>query len=293
MSLIQTVYSLRNMKHFLLLFLAAILMASCVTAPTSAVPDVFYILSTEVLHAYDEDRQEIYNARLTPEDTLSLYAEREYVREHYADGLPFYAPYYEQFTFAAISLSPDSFAIAYEHAKADITRQFRHYVQSENNGRPFVLMGFSQGAMLALDLLKEMPDSVFARCEAVYMMGYRLSAEDLAHERVELATDSVHGNVVSFNTVMRTDATWDFVANGAATCINPLNWCTDATPAILAFEGDTAKVMVDTLTHQLLVTGLDEEKYLFPLSSRGNLHHWDLLFYAEAIRNNILLRSNL
>lgn len=188
-------------------------------------------------------------------------------------------------------MPPDSFAVAYAHAKADITREFLHYIQTANCGRPFVLMGFSQGAMLALDLIKEMPDSVYARCKAVYMMGYRLSAEDLAHERVLPATDSIHGNVISFNSVMRTDATWDFVAKGATTCINPLNWRTDDMPATMVFEGDTALVVVDTLTHQLLVSGLDEEKYIFPLSAPGNLHHWDLLFYADAIHRNILLRT--
>lgn len=279
------------MKNYLFLLLATLLMSSCATAPTE-VPDVFYILSTEVLHAYNEDGHEVYNARLTPEDTLSLCAEREYVRMHYVDSLPFYAPYYEQFTFAAISLPPDSFAAAYAHAKADITRRFQHYIRTENHGRPFVLMGFSQGAMLALDLMKEMPDSVYARCRAVYMLGYRLSEEDLAHERVVPATDSIHGHVASFNSVLRTDATWNFVAAGAATCINPLNWRTDdTTPAVLVFEGDTAMVAVDTLTHQLLVSGLDEEKYRFPLSAPGNLHHWDLLFYADAIRRNIRVRT--
>lgn len=272
-----------------LLMGGAILLTAC--RHRSSEPDVFYILSTEVLHSYDEDSTEVFNARLLPEDTLALYAEREFVRAHYATGLRFFAPYYEQFTFAAISLPTDSFAPAYQHAKMDIMRRFNDYMTCDNGGRDFVLVGFSQGAMLALDLLKEMTDEQYAHCRAVYMMGYRLSEQDLAHERVIPATDALSGNVISFNSVMRTDAIWPFVAADAATCINPLNWRTDTTPAMLVYEGDTAWVRVDQQTQQLLVTGLNENKYRFPLTVPGNLHHWDLLFYSNDLRENISQRS--
>lgn len=274
-----------------LLAIIAIALTGCRRGPGREAPDVFYIMSTDVLHAYAEDGTEIYNSRLVPEDTLALYAEKEYVRGHYAEGLRFYAPYYEQFTFEAISLPAEEYAMAYAHAREDITERFNEYIASSNEGRDFVLMGFSQGAMLALDLLKEMPSSVYERCRAVYMLGYRLSEEDIAHERVTPATDERSGNVVSFNSVMRSDATWDLVAGGAATCINPLNWRTDGTPAELVYDGDTATVRVDLQTQQLLVSGLDEEKYTFPLTEPGNLHHWDLLFYSDDIRRNILLRG--
>lgn len=279
-----------NKRFLAVLFLFPLVVVGCRSSQKSDEADIFYILSTEVLHAYDDNGVEVYNACLTPQDTLSLYEEREFVREHYAGNMPFFAPYYEQYTFA--SLSSDSFVVAYEHAKEDIFRRFNEYITRENNGRNFVLMGFSQGAMLALDLLKEMPDSVYNRCSAVYMLGYRLSAEDVAHERVSAATDACSGNVVSFNSVMRADAMWGFVAKGAVTCINPLNWRTDDTPAVLVYDGDTATVWVDEQTQQLLVNGLDEDKYTFPLTLPGNLHHWDLLFYAPQIHENILLRTS-
>lgn len=276
--------------------MAFLLLASCKLSAeskkthASSAPDVFYIISTNVLHAYDKDGKEIYNSRLAPADTLTFHAEREYVRKHYAEGMRFYAPYYEQCTFAGFQLSTDSFAIAYAHAKADITRSFREYMEKENKGRDVVIIGFSQGAMLALDLLKEMPEKYYKRCRSVYMLGYRLTTEDMAHKRVTAAADSIKGNVVSFNSVMRRDATWDAVAAGAATCINPLNWRTDSIAATLTYKGDTATVRVDSQTHQLLVSGLDESKYTFPLTKPGNLHHWDLIFYAPQIHRNIQQR---
>lgn len=252
--------------------------------------DIFYIISTEVLHAYQDDGNEVFNSTLCPADTLNMFAEKEFVQKNYAGDLRFFAPYYEQFTFQAISEPQERYEQAYAHAKQDLFRRFYQYISEQNQGRPFVLMGFSQGAMLALDLLKEMPEELFQRCKAVYMLGYRLSAEDLRHPRVQPASDATHGNVISFNSVTRKEAAMDFVSKGAATCINPLNWRTDATPATLIFDGDTAIVSVDTESQLLIVSNIDEKKYQFPLFESGCLHHWDLLFYTDAIRQNIQLR---
>lgn len=281
------------MRRFCILITAAVLLCACKTLHTDYEKDidVFYICSTEVMHAYDESGKEIFNSRLVPEDTVALNAERQFVEKNYVQGHRYFAPYYEQFTFAAISLPKDSFDLAYNHAKTDISRRFAEYMTHENNGRNYVIIGFSQGAMLALDLLKEMPEEYFSHCQAVYMMGYRLTEEDVAHKRITPAKNATKGNVVSFNSVMRPLAIWPFVAKDAATCINPLNWRTDTKPATLIYNGDTAYVSIDKKTHQLIVKGLDEEKYKFPLNNPGNLHHWDLLFYAPQIRENIMRRN--
>ncbi len=281
------------MKQFFILIAASLMLSACKTLHSGSENDIdiFYICSTEVMHAYDDNGTEIFNSRLVPEDTLALNAELKFVGQNYAQGYRYFAPYYEQFTFSAISLPSDSFALAYNHAKADITRRFTEYMTTQNNGRNYVIVGFSQGAMLALDLLKEMPEEYFSRCRAVYMMGYRISAEDAAHKRITPAKSATKGNVVSFNSVMHPSAIWPFVAKDAATCINPINWRTDAKPATLIFDGDTASVSVDKKTQQLIVSGLDEQKFKFPISETGNLHHWDLLFYAPQIHENISRRN--
>lgn len=279
------------MKQTILVLLTALLSITFGYSQTASTTDIFYIISTEVLHAYDNANREIFNSTLCPADTANMYAEKVYVQQNYAGGLRFFAPYYEQFTFQAISEPEDTYRRAYEHAKQDLFRRFRQYIAEQNQGRSFILMGFSQGAMLALDLLKEMPDSLVQRCTAVYMLGYRLSAEDLQHPRVQPAIDSLRGKVISFNSVTRTEAAMELLTKGAATCINPLNWRTDATPATLVFDNDTATVSIDPDSQLLIVQNLDEEKYQFPLFEKGCLHHWDLLFYADAIRRNIQLRT--
>ena len=100
---------------------------------------------------------------------------------------------------------------------------------------------------------------------------------------------------MSFNSAMSADALWPMLSDGAA-CINPINWRTDSTPATLSYKGDTAQVSVDTLHNYLQVSGLDPDKYVFaPLEGyapKGNLHHWDLLFYGDHLRRNALLRSS-
>ncbi|MBP5211042.1 MAG: hypothetical protein J6Z27_04315, partial [Bacteroidales bacterium] len=59
--------------------------------------------------------------------------------------------------------------------------------------------------------------------------------------------------------------------------------------------GDTALVMVEQEHQVLLVKGLDLDKYRYaPLDGfcpYGNFHHFDILFYSDAIRQNALLRA--
>lgn len=257
-------------------------------------PDVFYIISTEVLAAFDDQGEEMFNSTLIPSDTVYMYQEKEFVKENYASGLRFYAPYYEQFTMNAIKAPKEVYDTAYVHAKNDLQKRFNDYMAHENNHRPYVIVGFSQGGMIAIDLLKEMTEEQYKLCKGAYLLGYRLSEEDLKHPHIVPATSLRKGKVASFNSTMSAESSWDLVSKDAATCVNPLNWKTDETPATLIFEGDTATVQVDKSINQLIVKGLDEDQYVFaPLNDfcvKGNLHHWDLLFYKEAISKRIKTR---
>lgn len=254
-------------------------------------PDVFYIISTNVVSSHNDKGKEIYNATLAPEDTVYMYMEKEFVRKNYAGKSRFYAPYYKQFTLNALKAPESVYDTAYIYAKEDMKRHFNDYMARQKNRRPFVFVGFSQGSIIALDLMKEMSDEQFRLCRGGCMMGYRITEEDMRHPRIKPVGIGKKGNIVSFNSVMSREAAWDFVSKGAATCTNPLNWKDDETPATLVFNGDTATVHVDKTTNQLIVTGLSQEKYTFPIlkdfCKPGNLHHWDLLFYADPIKKKI------
>ena len=70
-----------------------------------------------------------------------------------------------------------------------------------------------------------------------------------------------------------------------------MNWTTDATPAVL---NDSVTVTVDTVSHLLIVDGLDPEHYYSPsLASTfplGNYHLQELTLYQEHLRRNTALR---
>lgn len=255
--------------------------------------DLFYIVSTNVWTATDSAGREIYNATLTAEDCAAIDKEAEFIKRTMGDSLNVFSPYYRQFTMSAILLPTDSFQTAFDTAKADIRAAFDYYVKTLNPTRPYVLVGFSQGAMIIPTLLREMSAEAYQRCRGAYMLGYRLTAADLQDSRIEAATSATEGKVVSFNTTVRNEDAWPFVSADAATCINPLNWRTDATPATLYYQQDTLTVSVDTVSH-LLLCNADRERYAVPgaLFGPGCLHLGDLLFYTKAIRENIRTRLN-
>lgn len=268
--------------------------------------DVLYFVSTEVLSATDSTGQVAWQSQLVPEDMVGINSELNWVESNmFCDDFNFYAPYYHQYTFDAVwQLDSVRFDSVYSRVVSEACEAFDSYMTHKNNGRPFILAGFSQGAMLTLDVLKHMTDQQYSQMIACYTMGYRLSAEDLGHPHIKAATgERDRGVVVSFNSVQTKDAIWSFVAKDAATCINPVNWRTDATPATFTFDGTTNEVRVDPESNVLIVT-TDNPPYYHAFYDkatffkdanvgRDNLHHWDLLFYSRMIHDNALRRAGV
>ncbi len=142
-------------------------------------PDILYLVSTNVISATDSNGRETYRASLNVADRQALQTEMAYVEEHIAQrDCNFFAPYYHQFTFNAINLPDSLFQSEYRKVAAEVCRAFDHYMAHMNQGRPFVLAGFSQGAMLVLDLLRHMTNAQYTRMIAAYALGYRIAAKD-------------------------------------------------------------------------------------------------------------------
>lgn len=266
------------------------------TPVNESLVDVFYLVSTNVIEEHDEQGNACYLSRNTEEEKQILAAEMNYARQMFGDSVNFFSPYYSQFTLNALQLTAEQQNEVRAQASKDAVDAFRYYMKHLNQGRSFILAGFSQGAMHLIDVLKEMTPSEYRSMIVAYSLGYRLSAKDLEHPHVNAAqTDTDRGVTVSFNSVARTDAMWPVVNEGAATCINPINYTTNATPATFVFNEDTLTVQVDTTHHVLLVNSKKIDEYRFPVlegyCKPGNLHHWDLLFYKEAIRQNALKRA--
>lgn len=91
-----------------------------------------------------------------------------------------YAPYYRQATLADYTLPAQEAAPYFDLAYSDVRAAFMYYMQHENNGRPFVLSGFSQGAEMCLRLLKEFGKTDFVQDNmiACYAIGWRFTPQE-------------------------------------------------------------------------------------------------------------------
>lgn len=266
--------------------------------------DVLYLVSTEVVSATDENGDTSWRSRLIEEDMEAIRGEIAWVEQNmFCGDFNLIAPYYHQLTFTTLTQDPgNNLKEEYRKVADEVCDAFDYYMANKNGGRPFIIAGFSQGAMLALDLLRHMSDEQYSRMIACYTIGYRLSAEDLQNPHIKAATgEGDSGVTISFNSSQTREAIWPLVSADAAVCINPMNWKTDSTPATLSFNETTNTVRIDPETNVLLVETDDPEYYhsfyeLAPFFldagvSRDNLHHWDLLFYASRIHDNALLRT--
>lgn len=264
--------------------------------------DLIYLVSTNILSATSPSGEKAYRALLTADDRKVLDLELAYVEQNIGKGdFNYIAPYYHQFTFDAIGLPSDDFKTEYQKVAKEVGEAFDYYMAHINHGRPFALVGFSQGGMLVLDLLKHMTDEQYSLMVAAYALGYRISAEDIRSEHIVPATDETTcGVTVSFNSVLNDSAIWSVVAGDAATVINPISWTTDTTTATFTFEGHPHKVHLDPTTHLLIVETPHADEYrrwnANPVFQSAHvpldcLHHWDLLFYTDYIHDNIRSRA--
>ena len=265
--------------------------------------DLFYIVSTEVGTAVNADGTISYRAMLTAEDKNYMNQEFAYVNENISHGdFNFFAPYYHQFTFDAVSLTEAQFDSVYSMVVPEVYSAFEYYMHNLNHGRRFCLMGFSQGGMLVLDLLKHMSAEEYRQMVAAYVLGYRLSEQDTICTYIRPAHDEgTCGVTVSFNSSLTKEGIWPLVSANAVTSINPVNWATDSTAATFTFNGHQHMAHIDAETHQILISTDIADSYrewmktsLFQSIgvSPDCLHRWDLLFYTDFLHDNILLRNS-
>ena len=257
--------------------------------------DVFYITSTETddypmggavwyfSDTYNDSLRALLQGEMTGVDQLL------------AGDLNFYSPYYRQCsmeTFTADSLVAERMPLA----MGDVKRAFDYYIEHLNGGRPFIVAGFSQGAIGVVELLKHMDDEAYSRMVAAYVIGWKVTDDDLAATtHILAARDSADlGVTVCYNSVRTPQCAIPMLSEGNRMAINPLNWRTDGEPATTVFRGDTLTVTLDTASLLLCVDGYTRNDYMLPLVGvDGNYHCLDITLYAEAIRRNIALRAKL
>jgi len=243
---------------------------------------------------YDDANTDEYRIRQTADEQPYYTQCTLWARDNlFPDSLNFFAPFYHQFTFSSLTLPPADFDSLCEVIYDEAYASFQYYMDHFNQGRPYVLAGMSQGAMVVQGILKRMSDDEYSRLVAAYSLGYGLSAESLACSHIrpaQRATD--HGVTISFNSVASREGIWPFVYNNTQAVINPVSWSTDTATATFVALSDTVSVRIDSDLKVLMVSGWThhdtvqmEGKWV-----NDNLHLEDLIMYAPLIRRNVLDR---
>ena len=256
--------------------------------------DVFYITPTCIFDWKDSAtalpcyHYDVYGEVMKENFNYSL----QLAQDIFGKECNFYAPYYRQISLESWLLDEEVIEERFEPAMEDVERAFQYYLKHENQGRPFVLAGYSQGAKAVVELLKRMSDKAFSQVKAAYVIGYRITAEDLKHKHIRPAQgETDQGVVICYNSVKTPQDIWKAVADRNCACINPVNWRTDAAPAQL---NDSISVEIDTQHQVLLVKGYDGGGIEIPLLkghvSEGNYHLSELTLFQQQLQENVLKR---
>lgn len=142
------------------------------SAPDRAV-DIFYVYPTVGTVPTDEHGNVLeYTNVDQPREREAAVANQRFNREAYAAGrFNFFAPYYRQITMAVYEAGPEAVEARSDIPRGDIRRAFDYYMEHLNGGRPFLLLGHSQGSAVLIDLLKHgMSEARRSRIEDHYLI---------------------------------------------------------------------------------------------------------------------------
>lgn len=254
--------------------------------------DLFYVISTETGDHMEGDDTCHYANTHDPFLRSRMAHEMHAVDSFYSGRFNYFSPYYRQVSMQ--SWATEEMAISrIPLAMGDCVRSFQYYIEHLNQGRPFLLAGYSQGAYALLEIMRHMPDSVAQRMVAAYTIGYKVTSEDTASCRhlrpAEGAMDT--GVTICFNSVKTPESEILIVSGGNLFCINPVNWRTDTVSAPFVLYGrkknDTLSVSLDPESRLLLVDGYTNDKPMPVIGIPGNYHHLELKFYYPYIRQNM------
>ena len=271
--------------------------------------DVFYVYPTVSTISYLDNGSSWYADITLPEVREEANGNQRFNKMLYGE-YNFYAPYYRQMIFEAYQQPVDSLEQITAFAAADVNDAFQYYMEHYNHGRPFFLMGHSQGSQMLIELLKHgMTEEQRRQMVAAYCIGYHVTAEELAAypDALKPATDSLMQGLVIFNSVTDPSAI-GFVSQGDVVGVSPTtwNWSSDTIPAVchlgMAKYNDARDsvliVPCPTRTylynHTAVCPDLDPEMVFIPayeaMFPKGNLHFADSWLFGGNVLENMRCR---
>ena len=224
-----------------------------------------------------------------------------------------FAPYYRQAEFRRtikeinLPISEQTFI---QLGINDVREAFRYYMKHHNKGRPFILLGFSQGSMALLEVMKsEFADrKINSKLVAAYLIGYPNMPKTFPKHpylhTAQRADDT--GVIITYNSQAPGKVKSHFTGNENVYCINPVNWRTDSKIAEMCehkgsrfFDFKSGKAtdkkefisaQIDTQTGGLIVKTAEPGKFDSRVLGPGVYHMCDLNFFYYDLRANGKLR---
>ena len=260
------------------------------------------------------DMNDEFNMSMDDEDTkASFLGALNMERGIYEESTRMYAPYYRQAAMKVYSLDREEWEPYMELAYSDVSAAFAWYLEHENEGRPIVLAGFSQGADMCYRLLEEYfgDEELYDQLVAVYAIGWpcteELTAQNPQIRPAQGADD--FGVVISFD-CEAPEVTETFIspAGQRAFGINPLNWRTDETAAdksenlgacftdyngeIRSEQESLCGCYIDAERGAVKVTDVDPAEYapIVPGLPYGAYHVYDYQFFFRNLQQNVAER---
>ena len=257
------------------------------------------------------DMNDEYNLSMEDEKTKkSFLGALNMERGIYEDSTRMYAPYYRQAAMKVYGLDREEQEPYLEIAYSDVSSAFAWYLAHENEGRPIILAGFSQGADMCCRLLEEYfgDENLYEQLVAVYAIGWPCT-EELVEQYPQIrpaeAAEDI-GVVISFDCEAPELAETFIMPAGTHSCsINPLNWKTDGTPAEKSenlgacftdysgeIKSETAGLCgcyLDEERGALKVTDVDAADYppIVPGLPDGAYHIYDYQFFFRNLQQNV------
>ena len=253
--------------------------------------DVFYIPSTWEFDWTTTDGRICHYADPTiTKHHDDVENEMAAIADYMGDGQNFYSPHYRHITLDSwATLNEDTISRRYNDVSfVDVRNAFEYYMKTCNDGRPFILAGFSQGGKSVVELLKILTPEQRNRLVASYVLGYKVTPDDVAAaswiKAAQAADDT--GVTICYNSVSDLKYVKPVVSSPNVMCINPVNWRTDATPATL---NDTITVTLSPEYNVLVVEGYDGSALpnILDILNTGDYHGAEPWLYSESLRENI------
>ena len=275
--------------------------------------DVFYIYPTVCTSLDKNNLCAVDNQKMreTAKNVIKLQAEA------FGTVANIYAPFYTQYNFRAFEYSNyekiQKDTLDNVQGLSDIYGALDYYFKNLNQGRPFILVGHSQGSAIMLiilsDYMKKHPE-YYKNMVAAYVIGYPVTREYLKsnpHLKFAKKADDT-GVIVSYDVQAPDKSGINVLQAKNQLVINPINWSRGQKTV----KADKNLGSLDEKTLQITTPGIadakvnkklgviicstvDTEKYeikLPKLFGNGSFHGQDFQFYFLNLRENAEVRIN-